>query len=165
MRRSWVRTLSVPFTILVLCAAAGARPHGQVQAGDPFMGTWALDVAKSTFTPGPAPKTGQATIISSGDSVKLIHEGVTAAGVTARWEYVANHDGKDYPMTGSPDADVVSLKRVSASSVESTYKKGGKVTLVNTRTVSADGKTMTVTVTGTNAQGQKVSNRLVYEKR
>jgi hypothetical protein len=76
----------------------------------------------------------------------------------------AGHDGRDYPLTGSPDGDVVSLKRISASSVESTYKKGGKITLVNTRTVAADGKTMTVAVRGTNAQGQKVNNVLIYEK-
>ena len=163
--RSCVRTLSVSFTILVLFAAAGARPHGQVLLRDPFAGTWALNVAKSTFAPGPAPKSGQAFIASSGDNVKLIHEGVTSTGAAARWEYLANHDGKEYPMTGSPDADVVILKRISGSSVESTYKKDGKVTLVNTRTVSADGKTMTVTVKGTNAQGQKVNNVLVYEKR
>jgi hypothetical protein len=48
--------------------------------------------------------------------------------------------------------------------VETTYKKGGKVTVVNVRTVSADGKTLTVTVKGTNAQGQAVNHALVLEK-
>jgi quercetin dioxygenase-like cupin family protein len=147
--------------LVILINYEVARPPAQA---DPFNGTWKLNLSKSTFDPGPAPKSGTAFIASSGDSVKLINEGVTAAGVTARWEYVANHDGKDYPMKGSPDADVLSLKRINPSTVESTYKKGGKVTLVNTRTVSADGKTMTVTVKGTNAQGQKVNNVLVYEK-
>ena len=58
-------------------------------------------------------------------------------------------------MTGSPDADTVSLKRINPSTVESSYKKGGKVTLVNTRTVAADGKTMTVTVRGTKPRGRR----------
>jgi hypothetical protein len=91
-------------------------------------------------------------------------DSVSSAGETTHWTYTAQYDGKDAPVTGNPDADTIVMKRVSARVTETVYKKGGKVTLTNTRTVSADGKTLTVTQTGTNAQGQKVNNTLVYIK-
>jgi len=157
-----VRMWTVTAIAAAMAVAAAGTLHAQTT--DPFLGTWKLNVAKSTFDPGPAPKTGTAVFTASGGNVKVVSDGTAATGAPAHWEYTAGHDGKEYPMTGSPDADTVSLKRINPSTVESTYKKAGKVTLVNTRTVAADGKTMTVTVKGTNAQGQKVNNVLVYEK-
>ena len=79
-------------------------------------------------------------------------------------QYTANFDGKDYPLTGSQNADKVSLKRIDARTTERTNKKGDKVVTTVTQVVSQDGKTMTTTVKGTNAQGQAVDNVLVFEK-
>jgi len=63
-----------------------------------------------------------------------------------------------------PDADVVMLKRLSATTTRSTFKKAGARTLVNGISLSADGKTMTVASTGVNAKGQSVKNTQVYER-
>ena len=73
-------------------------------------------------------------------------------------------DGKDYPLTGSAVADTVSLKRIDARTTDRTDKKGGKVVQTLKRVVSQNGKTMTVTVKGTNAQGQAVNNVVVFDK-
>ena len=62
-------------------------------------------------------------------------------------------------MKGNPDGDMVAVKRVNATTVESSYTLKGKPTTNNSRVVSADGKTVTVTSTGTNGQGQKINNR------
>jgi histidinol dehydrogenase len=132
---------------------------------DPFAGTWTLNVAKSKYDPGPAPKSGSVTFSSKGDSVKAVIDGVTGTGEKAHWEYTAAFDGKDHPMTGNPDGDTIALKRASATSVETTVKLKGKTTVTNVRTLSADGKTLTVTTRGTNAQGQKVNNVQVFEKK
>jgi hypothetical protein len=43
-------------------------------------------------------------------------------------------------------------------------QKGGKVITTQRNVVAADGKTQTVTTTGTDAQGQTVNNITVYEK-
>jgi ribosomal protein S18 len=52
-----------------------------------------------------------------------------------------------------------------AQSVDrASIKKDGKVVQTLTRVVSEDGKTMTVRVKGTNAQGQPVDNVAVREK-
>ena len=60
---------------------------------------------------------------------------------------------------------MVIARRVDANTIETSYTLKGKPTSVNTRVVSADGKMLTVTATGTNAQGQKINNVQLFEKR
>jgi hypothetical protein len=135
------------------------------QAADPQLGTWKLNVAKSTFSPGPAPKSGTTKIEAAGAGAKLIVDQTTADGAVRHWEFTANYDGKDVPITGNnPDADTVARTRVNANTVETISKKAGKVVTTQQSTVSADGKTRTVTTKGVNAAGKTVNNIAVYEK-
>jgi hypothetical protein len=159
--RMWTSSLVIAAAMFVSAVAGTAS----AQAKDPVIGKWNMNVAKSKFNPGPAPKTAAIVFTASGaDGVKAVFDGVADTGDKVHWEYTGNHDGKDYPMTGNAEGDMISLKRVNANTVETTYKLKGKVTVVNVRTVSADGKTMTVTTKGTNAAGQKVDNNLIFEK-
>jgi len=103
-------------------------------------------------------------ILSAQASDPRIGTWVDAEGGRTATQYTANFDGKDYPLTGSPNADTVSLKRIDARTTERTDKKGGKVTVTLTRVVAQDGKTMTVTVRGTNPQGQAVNTVIVFDK-
>ena len=153
------RTVAV---VGVLTAALGSA--GVAQTPVPGLGTWKLNVAKSKYSPGPAPKSATVTFSAAGQGVKAVIDGVCPDGGKVHWEYTANFDGKPYPVTGNGDGDVVVARRVTANTIESSYTLKGKPTLVNTRVMSADGKTMTVTGTGTNAQGQKVNNVQVFEK-
>ena len=136
-----------------------------VQAADPLVGTWKLDTAKSKFSPGPAPKTITVIFEAAGDGVKVTADSVGADDKATHTTYTGNYDGKDYPITGTDTgADTVSLKRIDASTTQRIDKKGGKVVMTFTRKVSADGKTLTVTVKGTNAKGQPVDNVVVFAK-
>ena len=135
------------------------------QAGDPRMGTWKLNVAKSKYSPGPAPRSVTLKVEPSGQGEKVTAEFVNADGTRTTSQYTANFDGKDYPLTGSAVADTVSLKRIDARTTDRTDKKGGKVVQTLKRVVSQDGKTMTVTVKGMTAQGQAVNNVVVFDKR
>jgi hypothetical protein len=135
------------------------------QSPAPGLGTWTLNPAKSKFTPGPAPKSLTATFSAAGQGVKAVIDGVGPDGAKVHWEYTANFDGKAYPVTGNGDGDMVVAKRIDASTIETAYTLKGKPTTVNTRVYSADGKTMTVTSTGTNAQGQKVNNVQVFDRK
>ena len=128
------------------------------------MGTWKLNVAKSKYSPGPAPQALTLKVEPSGKGEKVTAEFVNADGTRTTTEYTANFDGKDNPLTGSQIADTVSVKRINARTTERTDKKGGKVAQTLRRVVSQDGKTMTVTTKGTNAQGQVVNNVAVFEK-
>jgi len=151
--------------VLVLSAAVLVGAIVAAQTPDPLVGTWKLNVAKSKFSPGPTPKSSTAVFAASGTGLKVTVDTTPATGDATKWSYTAMYDGKDSAITGTnPDADMISMKRTSATVTESTYKLKGKVTLVNTRTVSADGKTLTVVQKGTNAKGETVNNTLVYEK-
>ena len=134
------------------------------QASDARIGTWKLNVEKSKYSPGPAPQSSTLKVEASGQGEKATTEGVNAAGTATMTQYTAQYDGKDSPITGSQNADTVSLKRIDARTMERTDKKGDKVVATSTRVVSEDGKTMTVTTKGTNAQGQAVDNVTVWEK-
>jgi hypothetical protein len=134
------------------------------QADNPRVGTWQLNVAKSKYSPGPPPRSHTVKIEAAGKGEKVTSEIVTADGTKMTTGYTADYDGKDHPLTGSPLADTVSIKRIDSHTTERTDKKGGKVIQTLTRTVSKDGKTMTVTIKGTGLTGKPVNNVVVFEK-
>jgi len=146
---------------MVLGACAGTMSG---QTADPRIGTWKLNVAKSQFNPGPPNQSLTVKVEASGQGEKVATEGVNADGTRAATQYTANFDGKDNPLTGSQIADTVSLKRIDQRTSERTDKKAGAVAQTLRRVVSQDGKMMTVTVKGKNAQAQDVNNTLVFEK-
>ena len=163
MHSRW-RTVTVG-VVLALGAVLGADiANLSAQASDPRIGTWKLNVAKSKYNPGPAPQSLTVNVEPSGKGEKVTTEFVNADGTRTTTEYTANFDGKDYPLTGSQIADTVSLKRSNARTTVRTDKKGGTVAQTLRRVVSKDGKTMTVTTKGTNAQGQAVNNVALFEK-
>ena len=146
----------------VLAALLGGAVLAQT---DSQVGTWKLNVAKSKYSPGPAPKSATTKIETVGAATKVVVDQVTADGTTRHYEFTANYDGKDSPVVGNnPDADMVARTRINANTIQTVSKKGGKVTTTQTSTVSADGKTRTVTTKGKNAAGQTVNNVAVYEK-
>jgi hypothetical protein len=132
---------------------------------DPQVGLWKINLAKSTYSPGPPPKSATTRIEAAGAGTKVVVDQVAGDGTVRHWEFTANYDGKDSPVTGNnPDADVVARSRINATTVQTISKKGGKVTTTQTSAVSSDGKTRTVTTKGVNGSGQQVNNVAVYEK-
>ncbi len=89
----------------------------------------------------------------------LVTETIGGQCYALAWVYGGSYDGKPVPVTGNPNADTATRKRLSPTTTETTFTKGGKVTSVNTSVVSADGKTMTITAKGTTAQGQPLAQR------
>ena len=154
----------VPALIAIVLIVAGSRVAA-AQSADPAYGVWKLNAAKSKFSPGPAPKEVTVTIEGAGAGRKVGVAGVAADGTPLTWGYTANLDSKDARVTGSnPDGDVVMLKRVAPNATRTTFKLGGKRTIVSGVSVSADGKTLTVVTTGVNAKGQTVNNTQVFDK-
>ncbi len=133
-------------------------------AADNWVGTWKLDVARSTYSPGPAPKSQALKFEASPAGIKLTSDGIDAQGKAIHGGYISKFDGQDVPWAGNPDADVASPKRINDNSYENTWKKGGKVTVTAKVVVSADGKTLTVTQTGTDSQGKTVNTIAVFNK-
>ena len=135
------------------------------QDTDPLDGTWTLNVAKSKFTAGPTIKSQTRKYEVSKDQVKQTLDSVDAAGKSNHVTFTAHYDGKDYPVTGNPDADTIAVKRTGKYSAKSVLTKDGKPTLTTLREVSKDGKTLTMTTTGTDAKGEKFNNVLVFARR
>ncbi len=136
----------------------------QAQAPTALVGTWVLNVAKSKYSPGPAPQSNTIKVEASDGGLKVTTDGMNAQGQPTHTEYTAKFDGKEYPVMGNPDIDTYVAKRLGARSYQLVARKGGKVTTTARIVISADGKTRTATVTGKNAQGQVVKNTLVYNK-
>jgi hypothetical protein len=131
---------------------------------DPAAGTWKLNVAKSRYSPGPAPKSNVITIVVAGDTLKISSKGVDGNDKPTSTNYTATFDGKDNAIKGAAGYDTVSHKRIDANTTEQTRKKEGKTVQTAVRKVSADGKTMTVTSRGKTDDGKPLNNVAVYEK-
>ena len=135
------------------------------QANDPIIGTWELNLPKSKFSPGPPPKSETRSYVVAGQEIKASSKNVDSTGKATTAEWTVIYDGKDRPINGDPNADMLSLKRIDNFTTEHMQKKAGKVVLSGTRSVSKDGKVLTITTKGTNASGQAVNNVEVYDKK
>jgi phage gp45-like len=144
---------------LALCLGAGTLCF----ASDAQMGTWKLNEAKTKIAPG-MPKNNTVVYEAAGDKVKVTVEGTDSDGKPTHNEWTGKFDGKDYPVTGDPTADARSYKKVNDRTLELTVKKDGKVTISGRIVVSADGKSRTVTTSGTDSQGKKFKSIAVYDK-
>jgi hypothetical protein len=149
----------VGIAALIVASAASA------QTAEPIVGTWKLDLAKSTYKPGPAPKSSVVTIQPAGKGLKIAVDAVNADGSPFKWGFTTLRDGKEEaPVAGNPMFDVVTATRESATAGTNVYKKAGKVVMTTKAAISADGKTMTLTSTGTDPKGLAVHNVQVYTK-
>ena len=147
----------------VVFAAVGSPAIAQTS--DSRMGTWKVNLAKSKFDPGPPPKTQTLEFEPSGDGFKMTNDGVSAQGQPTHTEVVARFDGKTYVVTGNPIGPISRVyKRLDARTVESQDAVNNKLSFKRTESVSADGKTMTVTTIGPNTEGRMVNSVAVYEK-
>lgn len=145
--------------ILAVCIAAVAVAF----ASEANMGTWKLNEAKSKLTAG-AGKNNTVVYEAAGDSIKVTVDGVDDKGNPTHNEWTGKFDGKDYPLTGDATADTRSYKKVDDRTTELTNKKDGKVTLTGRIVISADGKSRTVTISGTDATGKKIKYSAAYDK-
>jgi len=136
-----------------------------VYAADMSVGSWKLNLAKSKYDPANlAPKSQTVKNEAAADGVKQVADIVDSTGKAVHTEYTAKYDGKDYAVTGDPNRDMVALKKIDDYNFEFTNRKGGKAMTTGKVVYSKDGKTRTITTSGTNAQGQKVSNTTVFDK-
>jgi hypothetical protein len=109
------------------------------------------------------------TIEPSGkDGIKLTLEAVNAQGGKLNVTYSAQYDGKENPRAetgaGAVSGQTVTLKRIDAYTAERVAYLAGKKLTTERWVIAKDGKTRTVTQTGTNPQGQTVNIVMAYER-
>jgi hypothetical protein len=153
------------FRAVVLAVGLAVLPMAVSGAESAIIGTWKQVLSKSKYQPGPAPTISSTVRIEAVEGgEKLSVEGIGADGQPASWSYTATYDGKPASVTGSPYGDTLTLKQIDAHKSMITYTRNGKVSRTSTRTMSQDGKTLTITAKGTNASGQAYNNVTVFEK-
>jgi hypothetical protein len=131
---------------------------------DPVVGTWKLNLAKSTFGGGPALKSQIRTYAQSARGITLKMKTVSADGKETTTQAMYHLDGKDYPSKGNPDFDSLSGMQIDTNTNEFTLKRAGKPVGKIRRTVSKDGQTLTLNLVITNANGVQLSELTVFDK-
>jgi hypothetical protein len=138
--------------------------HGVLAQDDPHFGIWRLNVAKSSFDPGPPLVAQTRWYEPYGRGVRARVETFDAVGNRTVGGYTAYFDGRDYPNSDDSEAITISLKRIGRT-IEGTLKSGGTVVLRTTNVVSDDGQVMTLTEKGIGPDGRPFTNVQVYDRR
>jgi hypothetical protein len=147
------------FLTLVLCLSGVIASF----AAESNLGTWKLNEAKSKIPAGVGKNTS-VVYTAEGDSYKAVVDGVDSAGKPIHNEWTGKFDGQDYPVTGDPNADTRSIKKIDEHHYDLSNKKDGKPVLTGTIVTSPDGKSRTLTTNTTDAKGKKVVSKFVYDK-
>jgi hypothetical protein len=129
------------------------------------VGTWNLNLEKSTYKQGQAPKSTTLMYEPAGEGIKVTVDQVPAEGPAIHYTYSANYDGKDVAVVGNPNGDMAARTRVNATTTQLVNKKDGQVVSTSTLVDSADGKTLTITTTGKDAKGQNIDSIAVFDKK
>ena len=150
----------------LMCLAVLVASSGTTIAQDNLVGAkWKLNVAKSKFSPGPAPRGIVLTYDAVEDGFRVTTEGVSAEGNPTKSVFGPYKlDGKPYPVAGVALYDTVSYKMVDDRTTEFVRLKGDKTIQTGKRELSADGKTLTFSTTGLNARGEQMNDVAVFEK-
>ena len=143
--------------LLTLSSAAYAQ--------DPSVGSWRVDISKSKYNPADlSPKSVAVKSNAAGKGVNVVVDVVDATGKPLHYEYTVAYDGRDVPVKGDPSRDTTAMKMIDGLTFEQTNKKDGKVTTISRWVYAKDGKSRTQPTTGSNPQGQKINNTVVWVK-
>ena len=148
---------------LVLNLALWVAGTAMCFAQDVQMGTWKLNETTSKIGSG-APKDTKVLFEAAGDNVKVTIDGIGTDGKPAHSIWTGKFDGKDYPVTGDSTSDKRSYLMIDDHTLGLNVRKGGKTMISGRITVSPDGKTRTVTVSGTDPTGKKFQSTAVYNR-
>jgi hypothetical protein len=159
-----VRSVSI---VLALCLIGALASVVSAQT-DPRVGTWKLNLAKSKFVPGPAPKSLTLTYEATATGLTGLTQGTDQEGKPInpdKNKVTIILDGKDHKtQTTNAAYNTTAWTRVDANTWNIVRKKDGKTTQTVKNVVSKDGKTLTITTTGVNAEGKTINNKAVYDK-
>jgi hypothetical protein len=131
---------------------------------DPVVGTWKLNLAKSTFGGGPALKSQIRTYSQSARGITLKMKTVSADGKETTTQATYQMNGNDFPSMGNPDFDSLSGLQIDTNTAEFTLKRAGKQIGKIRRTVSNDRQTLTINFLMANAKGVQISELTVFDR-
>jgi hypothetical protein len=134
-----------------------------INEADPVLGTWELDVAASTFAPGPPPKSEIRLYEPEHEGIKATVVTTYADGRRSIFEYVTSYNDVIAAVTGSDTSDAIRMRKVDAFTAEAELSLGGRNVGRTRRVISQDGQTMTIELNRT--APVVVNNVTVYRRR
>ncbi len=147
--------------VLALSTLAGTQSKPTVSTNDPLLGTWHLDRSKSTYRPGPAPRSQTRIYEKHQFGIKATVKTIFTDGRSTTVQSIYEFGKEEYPVTGSEEVDAIIVTRVSPYTHEATLSHAGQVIGSFRRVISNDGKEMTVTLKRSTPPADNVE---VYEK-
>jgi hypothetical protein len=144
---------------VALCLVAVAASFAQ----NPNIGTWKLNEAKSQIPAG-AGKNTMVVYSAAGDMIKVTTDGVDGKGNPSHSEWTGKFDGKPYPVTGNSGSDSRSVLAKGERTLELTNMNGGKTVSTGKVELAKDGKSRTLDIDGTSADGKKYKAKYAYDK-
>ena len=133
---------------------------------DNSLGTWKANIAKSRYTPAPWPvKSLTVTREAAPGGVKVTNTGMRTDGAINS-SYTATYDGSSAQVSGEgAPYDSMSVKQGDANTFtyeaknsKTKYRASGRIV------ISGDGKAMTQTASGVDADGKPMTLKLVFDK-
>jgi len=149
--------------LFVIVVAFGSSLYAQ-DADDPILGAWKLNLSKSKYIPGPAPRSQTRVYRRTPNGIFVTIETVDANGrKQPTIEFEEKYDGKEYPIKGSEIGDALVLKRINNYLSEATMKHGGMVVATTRRIVTDNGKTLML-IYQEASYDRPVDNIIVYDR-
>jgi len=143
----------------------GAPPPDKKRAAsssDPLVGSWKLNIAKSTFA-GDRPTKETRDVDPEKGGVRIVDTASYKDGHAVRTEWLAKYDGKDYPMKGDP-THTISISRASDHFFNFKIKVSGRVTTTGQIVCSPDGQSETITGTETDSHGAQTQFATFWDR-
>ena len=157
--------------MLVMAAALDAQAQSRPASenADKFIGTYVLNVAKSTYEGAPAPKSSIRTFDYERDGTILVTVHTTSATGSASFvHFLITLDGREYEELsrggGGRSKTTVSARKIDDSNIEATFSRDGKPYIWHSWNISADGKTQTVKRKSTTSDGKPTNFIQIYER-
>ena len=164
-----IRTVFLAAIVMAVAgprAMSGQAPRLRSGQAAPWLGTWTVNIGRSTYPDRPQFKRSTCRIEPWEDGIRVTYDVVHLRGGTTHTEWIGTFDGKDYPVEGIEDYVITNAYRaIDDRTYEVVQKVEGVVTAAARVAFSPDSRTMTMTTSGRNAQGKLVTTTVVYDKR
>ena len=152
------------FALALLLTAASPIQTLTAQSDDPILGAWKLNLSKSKYIPGPAPRSQTRVYRETSDGIFVTIETQDATGHRQTpIQFPEKYDGKEYPIIGSTIGDALIFKRINNFTAEATMKHAGKVVALTRRIITDNGKTL-ILIYQEISQEHPVDNIIVYDR-
>ena len=147
-----------------MAAFAAATVLSQQPSTRLWVGTWKRNLAKSSYSPGPAPTAEQTVTMEIVDGLLHVTENsFSAQGQPTRTAYIVNFDGTEQAV--DPAQGLTRTYRwIDERKFEGVNYVLREETTMIEYALAADGTSYTLTTSGITAQGQLVHNVVIYEK-